>query len=203
MHIYMKLLSTNSTHMKVPLGSDMMAASNFSGFHGQILRVTMLDVCIYSYMSLQFMGPCDSCNCLSYFLCCCLCSILFCCGVLWFVSCLACICNLFLLYFGVIFYVVCSWVGRMCLASWGIVYQCLMLCVYCMADWTMWCFFFFCFSVCCFGCYCLWVLVCTLICSYIHFFWGRLGKVGLPFGIFSHWMICSIVFCWCFLGCFW
>ena len=25
---------------------------------------------------------CDSCNCLSYFLCCCLCSILFCCGLI-------------------------------------------------------------------------------------------------------------------------
>ena len=146
---------------------------------------------------------CDSCNCLSYFLCCCLCSILFCCGLIWFVSCLACICNLFLLYFCLVFYVVCSWVGSMCLAGWGIVYQCLMLRVCCMTDWTMWCFFFFCFSVCCFGCYCLWVLVCTLICSYIHFFWGRLGKVGLPFWIFFHWMICSTVFCWCFLGCFW
>ena len=146
---------------------------------------------------------CDSCNCLSCFMCCCLCSILFCCGLIWFVSCLACICNLFLLYFCLVFYVVCSWVGSMCLASWGIVYQCLMLRVCCMADWTMWCFFFFCFSVCCFGCYCLWVLVCTLICSYIHFFWGHLGKVGLNFGIFFYWMICSIVFCWYFLGCFW
>ena len=119
---------------------------------------------------------CDSCNCLSYILCCCLCSILFCCDLIWFVSCLACICNLFLLYFCLVFYVVCSWVGSMCLASWGIDYQCLMLHVCCMVDWTMWCFFFFCFSVCCFSCYCLWVLVCTLICSYIHFFWGRLGK---------------------------
>ena len=132
---------------------------------------------------------CHSCNCLSYFLCCCLCSILFCCGLIWFASCLACICNLFLLYFCLVFYVVCSWVGSMCLAGWGIVYQRLMLRVCCMADWTMWCFFFFCFSVCCFGCYCLWVLVCTLICSYIHFFWGRLGKVGLPFWICK---ICKI-----------
>ena len=56
-------------------------------------------------------------------------------------------------------------------------------------------FLFLLFSVCCFGCYCLWVLVCTLICSYIHFFLGHLGKVGLPFGIFFHWMICSIVLC--------
>ena len=87
----------------------------------------------------------DSCNCLSYFLCC-LWSVLFFCGLIWSVSCLACICNLFLLYFCSVFYVVCSWVGSMCLASWGIVYQCLMLHVY-MVDWTMWCFFFFCFHI--------------------------------------------------------
>ena len=88
----------------------------------------------------------NSCNCLSYFLCCCLWSVLFCCGLIWSVSCLACICILFLLYFCLVFYVVCSWVGSMCLASWGIVYQCLMLHVY-MVDWTMWCFFFFCFHI--------------------------------------------------------
>ena len=48
--------------------------------------------------------------------------------------------------------------------------------------------FSFVFLFCCFGCYCLWVLVCTLICSYIHFFLEHLGKVGLPFGIFFHWI---------------
>ena len=145
---------------------------------------------------------CDSCNCLSYFLCCCLCSILFCCDLIWFVSWLASICNLFLLYFCLVFYVVCSWVGSICLASWGIVYQCLMLCVCCMVDWTIDVSFSFVF---------LFVVLVVIVCGYwfvlqfvlLSTFLGRLGKVGLPFGIFFHCMICLIIFCWCFLGCFW
>ena len=43
------------------------------------------------------------------FLCCFPWSVLLCCGLIWFLLCLACICNLFLLCFCWIFYAVCRW----------------------------------------------------------------------------------------------
>ena len=117
--------------------------------------------------------------------------------------------NLFLLYFCLVFFVVCSWVGSMCLASWGTVYQCLMLRVCCMVGWTMWCFFFFCFSVCCFGRYCLWVLVCTLICRYIHFFVESLCIKAPDWALYHLWFsniyeLSFFVFvCVCACVCVW
>ena len=51
-----------------------------------------------------------------------------------------------------------------------------------------------------FFCLLFWLLLSVGVGLYSNLklyplFLGHLGKVGLPFGIFFHWMICSIVFC--------